>query len=101
MSNGYRTFVLQLVVDFCHKDPYLIVPFYVSLFSQRFRGLYSGELTEQQHKGCLGTKNSKSKEGRQEKNGGVTGKDRSVEELDRETGEEHGTVGRARINDDG
>ena len=36
----------------------------------------------------LGTKNSRSKEGRQEKNGGVNGRDRSTEELDRETGEE-------------
>ena len=33
-------------------------------------------------------KNSKSKEGRQEKNGGVKGRDWSPEELDRETGEE-------------
>ena len=29
----------------------------------------------------LGTKNSKSKEGRQEKNDGVNGRDKSVEEL--------------------
>ena len=36
----------------------------------------------------LGTKNSRSKEGRQEKNGGVKGRDGSAEELDRETGEE-------------
>ena len=39
----------------------------------------------------LGTKNSKSNEGRQEDNGGVKGSDRSAEdaeELDRETGEE-------------
>ena len=41
-----------------------------------------------------GTKNSKSKEGRQEKNGGVKGRDGSAEELDRETGEEQATVGR-------
>ena len=33
----------------------------------------------------LGTKNSKSNEGRQEKNGGVKGIDRSAEKLDRET----------------
>ena len=32
----------------------------------------------------------------QEKNGGVKGRDRSVEELDRETGEEQTTVGRTR-----
>ena len=32
----------------------------------------------------------------QEKNGGVKGRDRSTEELERETGEEHTTVGRAR-----
>ena len=36
----------------------------------------------------LGMKNSKSREGRQEKNGGVKGRDGSSEELDRETGEE-------------
>ena len=35
----------------------------------------------------LGTKNSKSNEGRQEKNGGVKGRDGSAEELDRQTGE--------------
>ena len=38
----------------------------------------------------LGTKNSKSNEGRQAKNGGVKGRDGSAEELDRE---EHITVG--------
>ena len=32
----------------------------------------------------------------QEKNGGVKGRDRSAEELDRETGEEETTVGRTR-----
>ena len=32
----------------------------------------------------------------QEKNGGVKGRDRSAEELDRETGEEQTTVGRTR-----
>ena len=42
----------------------------------------------------LGTKNSKSNEGRQEKNGGVKGIYMSAEELDRETGEEQTTVGR-------
>ena len=36
----------------------------------------------------LGAKNSKNNEGRQEKNGGVKGRDKSTEELDRETGEE-------------
>ena len=41
----------------------------------------------------LGTKNSKSNEGRQEKNGGVKGIDGSAEELDRETDEEQITVG--------
>ena len=40
----------------------------------------------------LGTENSKSKECRQEKNGGVKGRDMSAEELDRETGEEQTTV---------
>ena len=44
----------------------------------------------------LGMKNSKSNEGRQEKNGGVKGRDWSAEELDRETGEEQITVGRTR-----
>ena len=44
----------------------------------------------------LGTKISKSNEGRQEKNGGVKGRDGSAEELDRETGEEQDTVGRTR-----
>ena len=33
------------------------------------------------------TKNSKSNEGRQAKNGGVKGRDGSAEELDRETGD--------------
>ena len=36
----------------------------------------------------LGTKNSKSNEGRQENNGGVKGRDGSADELDRETGED-------------
>ena len=46
-------------------------------------------------------KKSKSNEGRQEKNGGVMGRDRSAEELDRETGEEQTTVGRTRRKDGG
>ena len=41
----------------------------------------------------LGTKSSKSNEGRQAENGGVKGRDGSAEELDRETGEEQTTVG--------
>ena len=49
----------------------------------------------------LGTKNSKSKEGRQEKNGGAKGKDGSAEELDRETGEEQITMGWPRRMDGG
>ena len=49
----------------------------------------------------LGTKHSKSNEGRQEKNGGVKGRDGSAEELDRETGEEQTTVGRTRRKDGG
>ena len=49
----------------------------------------------------LGTKNSRSKEGRQEKNGGVKGSDGSAEELDRETGEKQTTVGRTRRKDGG
>ena len=49
----------------------------------------------------LGTKNSKSREGRQEKNGGVNRKDGSAEELERETGEEQTTVGRTRRKDGG
>ena len=36
----------------------------------------------------LGTNNNKSNEGRQEKNGGVKGRDGGAEELDREIGEE-------------
>ena len=47
----------------------------------------------------LGTKNSKSNEGRQVKNGGVKGRDGSAEELDRETGQEQTTVGRTRRKD--
>ena len=49
----------------------------------------------------LGTKISKSNEGRQEKNGGVNGRDGRAEELDRETGEEEITVGRTRRKDGG
>ena len=40
----------------------------------------------------LDTKNSKSNEGRQAKNGGVKGRDGSAEELDRQTGKEQITV---------
>ena len=49
----------------------------------------------------LGTKNSKSNEGRQAKNGGVKGRDGSAEELDRETGDEQITVGWTRRKDGG
>ena len=49
----------------------------------------------------LGTKNSKSNEGRQAKNGGVKGRDRSAVELDREIGEEQITVGWTRRKDGG
>ena len=50
----------------------------------------------------LGTKNSKSNEGRQAKNGGVNGIDGRAEELDREPGEEQTTaVGRTRRKDGG
>ena len=47
----------------------------------------------------LGTKNSKSDEGRQAKNGGVKGRDGSTEEFDRETGEEQTTESRTRRKD--
>ena len=46
----------------------------------------------------LGTKHSKRNRGRQEKTGGVKGRNWSAEELDRETGEELATVCRARGN---
>ena len=49
----------------------------------------------------LGTKNSKSNDGRQAKNVGVKGRDGSAEELDRETGEEQTTVGWTRRKDGG
>ena len=49
----------------------------------------------------LGTKNSRSNEGRQEMNGGVKGRDRSADELDRETDEKQTTVGRTRRKDGG
>ena len=49
----------------------------------------------------LGTKNSKSNEGRQAKNSGVKGRDGSAAELDRETGEEQITVGWTRRKDGG
>ena len=45
--------------------------------------------------------NSKSNEGRQEKNCGVKGRDGSAEELDRETGDEQATVGRTRRKEGG
>ena len=49
----------------------------------------------------LGRKNSKSNEGRQnlKKNGGVKGRDRSAEEIDRENVEEQTTAGRTRKTD--
>ena len=49
----------------------------------------------------VSTKNSKSKEGRQEKNGGVKGRDGSPEELDRVTVEDQTTVGRTSRKDGG
>ena len=49
----------------------------------------------------LGTKNNKSNEARQAKNGAVKGIDGSAEELDRETGEEQITVGRTSRKDGG
>ena len=49
----------------------------------------------------LGTKNSKSNEGRQANNGGVKGSDGSAEELDRETGEEQIAMGWTRRKDGG
>ena len=48
----------------------------------------------------LGMKNSKSKKGREAKNGGVKGRDGSAEVLDRETGQEQITVGWTRRKDD-
>ena len=50
--------------------------------------------------GTLG-KNSKSNEGRQDKNDSVNGRDGSAEQLDRETGEEQTTVGRTHRKDGG
>ena len=47
----------------------------------------------------LSTKNSKSNEGRQDKNGGVKGRNRSAEEFERETDEEQTTVDRSRRKD--
>ena len=44
----------------------------------------------------LGTRNIKINKGRQVKNGEVNGRDRSAEELDRDTGEEQTTIGRTR-----
>ena len=49
----------------------------------------------------LGTKNRKSNEGRQAKNGGVKGREGSAVELDRETGDEQITVGWTRRKDGG
>ena len=49
----------------------------------------------------MGTKNSKRNDGRQEKNGGVKVRDVSAEELDRGTGEEQTTMGRAHRKDGG
>ena len=49
----------------------------------------------------LGTKNGMSEEGRQEKNGGVKGRDMSAEELARETGGKQTTVDRTRRKDGG
>ena len=49
----------------------------------------------------LGTKNSKSNDGRQANNGGVKGRDGSADELDRETGEEQITVDWTRRKDGG
>ena len=49
----------------------------------------------------LGTKNSKSNEGSQAKNGGVKGRDGSAEELDKETVEEQITVGWTRRKEGG
>ena len=45
-----------------------------------------------QYAKTTGYENSKSNEGIQEKNGWVKGRDRSAEELDRETGEEQTTL---------
>ena len=47
----------------------------------------------------MSPKNSKINDGRQAKNGGVKGRDRSAEELDRETGQEQITVGWTRRKD--
>ena len=55
----------------------------------------------QQQRKQLGMKNSRSKEGRQVKNGGVKGRDGSAEELDRENGEEQTTVDRTRRKNGG
>ena len=49
----------------------------------------------------LGTKNNKSNEGRQAKNGGVNGRDCSAEAFDRETGEMQITVAWTRRKDGG
>ena len=71
----------------------------VSLFINRLKcGLTTFEMRVRKQPG---TENNKSKEGRQEMNGGAKGRDASAEELDRETGEEQITVGRARRKDGG
>ena len=57
------------------------------------------ELQQQSVRKQLGPKKSKSNESRQAKNGGVKGRDGSAEELNRETGEEHITVGWTRRKD--
>ena len=49
----------------------------------------------------LGTKHSKRNVDRQEKTSGVKGRDGFAEKLERETGEEHTTVGRTRRRDGG
>ena len=56
---------------------------------------------QQQQRYQLGTKTSKSNEGRQEKNGGLKGRDVSAEELNKETGEEQTTMDRTRSKDGG
>ena len=56
---------------------------------------------QQQQRHQLGTNNSKSNEDRQEKNGGLKGRDVSAEELNKETGEEQTTMDRTRSKDGG
>ena len=63
------------------------------------------ELQQQRRHGTCakttGSENSKSNEGRQANNGVVQGRDRSAQELDRETGQEQITVGWTRRKDGG